>query len=167
MTTSASRTASVVRILGPALAMSMPSSAMASTATGLILSAGSDPADRTVTLSPARCLRYPAAICERPALCTQTNRTVGLSVMARASRDPSTGGSTAGEPRTCGGDLVGQGCGVGVQEGDETQPERTGDELHEDEHGHRGRGDAGEGVGEHPGDRHGGVREAGRAGEPV
>ena len=79
MTTSDSRTASTVRTFGVLPAMSMPSSAIASIATGLIRSFGSEPADSTSTRSPASARRKPAAICERPALCTQTNRTVGFS----------------------------------------------------------------------------------------
>jgi DNA-binding transcriptional ArsR family regulator len=47
ITTSEALTASVVRILGRSAAMSIPPSAMASTAMGLILSAGSEPAERT------------------------------------------------------------------------------------------------------------------------
>src|SRR5919107_2640358 len=64
--------------------MSMPTSAIACTATGLIRSAGSEPAERTSTVSPASCRSQPAAICERPALCTQTNRTLGLSLIDTA-----------------------------------------------------------------------------------
>ena len=40
------------------------------------VSAGSLPADRTSTRSPAICSRSAAAICERPALCTHTKRTL-------------------------------------------------------------------------------------------
>jgi hypothetical protein len=47
---------------GFSAAMSMPSSAIACTATGLILSAGSLPADRTSMAPPESCFRYPAAI---------------------------------------------------------------------------------------------------------
>src|SRR5690625_7146517 len=47
ITTSEALTASGVRMFGVAAVMSMPSSAMASTATGLSWSAGSDPAERT------------------------------------------------------------------------------------------------------------------------
>ena len=53
--------------------------AIAATATGLIWSAGSEPAESTSTRFPASARRYPAAICERPALCTQTKRTVGVA----------------------------------------------------------------------------------------
>jgi hypothetical protein len=60
--------------------MSMPTSRIASTAAGLIVSAGADPAERTSTVSPARWRSQPAAIWERPALCTQTNRTLGLLI---------------------------------------------------------------------------------------
>src|SRR5664279_2802248 len=81
MTTSARETESVVRILGVSALMLMPASRMAWTASGLIWSAGSDPADQITTWSPASCLSQPAAICDRPALWTQTNRTVGLWVM--------------------------------------------------------------------------------------
>jgi hypothetical protein len=52
ITTSEALTASVVRILGRSAAMSIPSSAMASTAMGLILSAGSEPAERTSIWPP-------------------------------------------------------------------------------------------------------------------
>ena len=59
--------------------MSMPTSAIACTATGLTWSAGIDPADRTSTRPPESAVRKPAAIWERPALCTHTNNTLGLS----------------------------------------------------------------------------------------
>src|SRR5688572_5135239 len=81
-TTSLTCTAEVVSSFGVVPAMSIPSSAIASTATGLTESAGAEPAESTSTRSPARCCGQPAAICERPALWTQTNRTVGLSLMA-------------------------------------------------------------------------------------
>src|SRR3954470_24572032 len=63
--------------------MSMPTSFMAVTATGLICPAGAEPAERTSTASPASARRKPAAIWERPALCTQTNRTLGLRAFMR------------------------------------------------------------------------------------
>jgi hypothetical protein len=62
----------------PRLVMSMPTSAIAATATGLIYSAGSPPAVRTSTLFPARWLRNPAAISDRPALCTHPNKTLSI-----------------------------------------------------------------------------------------
>src|SRR5690606_5386651 len=68
----------VVSTLGCSVRMSMPSSSIASTAVGLIWSAGAEPAERTSTAPPDRARRYPAAICDRPALCTQTNRADGL-----------------------------------------------------------------------------------------
>ena len=43
--------------------------------------AGMDPAERTSMRSPAMSRRKPAAIWERPALCTQTNRTEGFDVL--------------------------------------------------------------------------------------
>ena len=54
--------------------MSVPTSAIARTATGLMRSAGSDPAERISTASPARWRSQPAAICERPALCTHEQK---------------------------------------------------------------------------------------------
>jgi len=49
---------------------------------GLTESAGADPADRTSTRSPPRWARKAAAIWERPALWTQTKRTLfGVSLM--------------------------------------------------------------------------------------
>src|SRR5664279_2228902 len=61
--------------------MSMPTSAIAATADGFTWSPGILPAERTSTRPPPRWVRNPAAIWDRPALCTQTNRTLGLSVM--------------------------------------------------------------------------------------
>ena len=58
----------------------MPSSAIASIATGLIESFGAEPAERTSMRSCPKAFIKPAAIWERPALCTQTNSTVGLFV---------------------------------------------------------------------------------------
>src|SRR6476469_10851781 len=78
ITTSDSFTASVVRIFGILADMSMPSSAMASTAAGLTLSAGWEPADRTSIRPSPRVVRKAAAIWERPALWTQTDRTEGF-----------------------------------------------------------------------------------------
>src|SRR5674476_181186 len=62
--------------------MSIPSSSMASTATGLIWSAGIEPAERTSTAPPDIADRSPAAIWERPALWTQTNRALGRLVFS-------------------------------------------------------------------------------------
>ena len=84
ITTSEACTASGVRILGSAWVMSMPTSAIAATAAGLIDSLGADPAERTSTRSPARWVSHPAAIWERPALCTHTNNTLGLVLSWRA-----------------------------------------------------------------------------------
>src|ERR1700731_325667 len=85
ITTSLICTASAVRIVGVAAAMSIPSSAMAATATGLTSPAGLVPAERTSMRSPAMRLSKAAAICERPALWTQTNRTLGLSAIGYGS----------------------------------------------------------------------------------
>jgi hypothetical protein len=48
---------------------------MTSMTEGLSESAGAEPALRTDTRPPAYLVSSAAAICERPALCTQTNRT--------------------------------------------------------------------------------------------
>src|SRR5690606_11187430 len=82
ITTSESWTASRVSTVGVAAVMSTPCSAIAWTAAGLIESAGAEPAERTSMRSPARWRSQPAAIWERPALWTQTNRTLGRSDMA-------------------------------------------------------------------------------------
>src|ERR1035438_6353115 len=81
ITTSEDCTASAVRTFGVCAEMSMPTSAIAATADGLTWSPGMLPAERTSTSPPPRWARKPAAIWERPALCTQTNRTLGLSAM--------------------------------------------------------------------------------------
>src|SRR6188474_3432455 len=77
MTTSAARTTSSVQGFGNSAAMSMPTSAMARTAAWFTSSAGSEPPDQAIALSPARWLNQPSAIWERPALWTQRNSTVG------------------------------------------------------------------------------------------
>src|SRR4051812_6095489 len=79
ITTSDARTAASSSSFGwaPSARRSMPISAMASTTAGLMSSAGADPAERTTMRSPAWWVRRAAAICERPALWTQTNRTSG------------------------------------------------------------------------------------------
>jgi hypothetical protein len=82
MTTSESWTASSVSNFGCSDAMSMPISAIASTATGLIWSPGIEPAERTSTAPSDNAVRNPAAIWERPALWTHTKSTVGRSVMS-------------------------------------------------------------------------------------
>ena len=73
----------VVELLGMGAVgvRSMPSSAIASTTAGLISSAGAVPAERTTTRSPAWWASRAAAICERPALWTQTNSTSGRSAV--------------------------------------------------------------------------------------
>src|SRR5829696_3383493 len=124
-TTSAASTALSLKSFGCSPAMSMPTSAMASTATGLIDPAGADPADSTSTRSPARWRSQPAAIWERPALCTQTNRTVALSVISGL-----------------------QGRRGGVQQAQQRDGEAAARELHQDEHRDGRRADPGERVGE-------------------
>ncbi|OLT46140.1 hypothetical protein BJF88_04800 [Cellulosimicrobium sp. CUA-896] len=76
-TTSDACTASGVSTFGCWPVRSIPTSRMASTATGLMRSPGIDPADRTSTEPPPSSRRNPAAICDRPALCTHTNSTLG------------------------------------------------------------------------------------------
>src|SRR5262249_44930351 len=79
-TTSGARTISSVHGLGNSVRMSMPTSAIASTAAGLTVSAGSDPPENTSTRFAARCSSHAAAICDRPALCTHRKTTLGLSL---------------------------------------------------------------------------------------
>ena len=45
--------------------------------TSLTVTSGAVPADSTLTVPPARWAASPAASCDRPALCLQTNKTVG------------------------------------------------------------------------------------------
>jgi hypothetical protein len=58
--------------------MSMPRSAIASIAAGLISWLGSEPPDHATAASPANSVKNPIAICERPALWVHRNSTVGL-----------------------------------------------------------------------------------------
>ena len=60
--------------------MSTPISCIASSAAGLISSAGVEPAERTWMRPFERSLTRPAAIWLRPALCVQTNNTSGCSL---------------------------------------------------------------------------------------
>src|SRR5690349_13159461 len=152
MITSEDSAVSQSSFLGVWSVMSMPTSAIASTAAGLIVLPGAEPAERTSTVSPARWRSQPAAIWERPALCTQTNRTLGLSLMRRSFAGC---GNPGVEPR------------ARVQGEQQADADQQPDELGDDEAGHRRRGDAGERVGERPADGGGGVGEAGAAGEPV
>ena len=57
--------------------MSIPTSAIAATAVGLVSSPGLDPAENTLNLPRPRWRSHPAAIWERPALCTQRKSTEG------------------------------------------------------------------------------------------
>ena len=57
--------------------MSMPTSAMTSIAAGFTSLPGFEPPEKTSAPLPARCLSQPAAIWERPALCTQRKTTIG------------------------------------------------------------------------------------------
>ena len=60
--------------------------AHALTANGLICDAGVEPAERTRMAPPPSARAKPAAICERPALCTHTNKTSGLGCGAPVIR---------------------------------------------------------------------------------
>jgi hypothetical protein len=79
--TFAVRASSSVQRCGVSAEMSIPSSAMAATTAGLSVAAGSEPRDSTRTRSAACSRMSAAAICERPALCTHRNSTVGRFVM--------------------------------------------------------------------------------------
>ena len=83
ITTSAARTNSSVSGFGNSSLRSTPISFIASTAFGLTVSIGVEPAERTWILPSERSLSSPAAIWLRPALCTQTNSTSG-SAFVRA-----------------------------------------------------------------------------------
>ena len=126
--------------------MSMPTSAIAAIAAGLISLAGSEPPEHTATRSPARWRSQPAAICERPALCTQRN-------------------STAGDHGVI---SVGP-CGTDRGEVADQQRRRASgtDQLHHDERRGRRRFDPGERVRQRAGDRDRRVGEARRRREPV
>src|SRR5436190_6192496 len=121
--TSEASAASQVRWAGVWSVRSMPTSRMASTTAGLRASAGAEPAERTSTVSPARWRSQPAAIWERPALWTQTNRTVGLAISGILLGGPVQGQSsgTAGERRfgvllvVRDGDPAGGPAGIGVK----------------------------------------------------
>ena len=108
-------------MLGYGPVMSMPTSRIASTATGLIWSAGSEPAERTSTLSPARWRSQPAAIWERPALWTQTNRTLGLLTLVAPVRRR----SVVGVGRD---DVVGGAAGGGVEDQEQSDADDGADE---------------------------------------
>ena len=85
--TSAARTISSAHGWGSSRLMSMPFSAIAATAAWLSSAAGSEPPEKTSTRSPARWRIQPAAICDRPALWTHRNSTLGLrSVRSDSSR---------------------------------------------------------------------------------
>jgi hypothetical protein len=60
--------------------MSIPISCIASTTAGFMESAGADPADLTSTSPLDKWVKNAAAICDLPALCTQTNKTEGLLI---------------------------------------------------------------------------------------
>jgi hypothetical protein len=105
ITTSAAWTLSGLRGLGYSREMSRPISAMAATTAGLSWLAGSDPAEVTVTCPAAWWLSRAAAIWDRPALWTQTNRTSGVPVMAVVFR---LAGQVGGLP----GGWLGRGSGV-------------------------------------------------------
>src|SRR5829696_2003234 len=83
--TSAVRATSSDQGLGYSVEMSIPASAMASMAAALVWSAGSEPPENTSTESPARCRSQPAAIWDRPALCTQRNGTANSWPRRRAA----------------------------------------------------------------------------------
>src|SRR5438128_1341841 len=123
-TTSAARMISSVQGLGNSVRMSIPTSAIASMAAGLTVLAGSDPPEKTSTRSPTRWLSQPPAICERPALCTHRNRTLGLSLLKS-----STVGTVApfvisslGEDATW------------IEQADQPVGDGAADEVHRDEH---------------------------------
>src|SRR5262249_62369209 len=109
--------------------------ACGSRAAGLIVAARAVPAGRTTTRRRAWWSRRGAAIWERAALWTQTNRISGIRSVIDDLR--------------------------GVEEADQREGQRRADELHDDEHRRRRRGDPGEAVGKGAGDGDGGGGGAG------
>src|SRR5256886_11313618 len=156
-TTSAARVISSVQGLGNSVPMSIPTSAIASTATGLTVLAGSEPPEKTSTRSPTRWLSQPAAICERPALCTHRNRTLGLSLLKS---------STVGTVAPFVISSIGEDT-IWIEQPDQPVRDAGADELHQNEHRRRRRLAAGERVGQGAGDRDGGGGEARRPPGPV
>src|SRR4051794_22880902 len=100
-TTSAARTVSSVQGLGNSRAMSIPTSAIACTADELISPAGCEPPDRATAWSPARWLKYPRAIWERPALWVQRNSTTGLARIVSPGYSATTRPTPMSAPRIC------------------------------------------------------------------
>src|SRR5687767_8049628 len=127
-TTSAARTFSSVHRFGCAPEMSMPTSAIASTAAGFTCSAGSEPPEYATARSPASLVNHPRAICDRPALWTHRNSTLGGS----------SGSGIEG--------LLERGLGFGEQDPGGSDGEAGTEELGGDEAGGGGGADAGEGV---------------------
>ena len=109
---------------------------------------------------PARWLNQPSAICERPALCTQRNSTVGPSSASLASGSVRCRG---GRRRRSAGDGRGRGSGP-RRDGQRAPPTSWADDERRD-------ADAGvmpaKVLREGPADRDRGVGEAGRGREPV
>src|SRR5262249_8454839 len=69
----------VAQAWGWRVPMSIPTSAMAATATGLSRSAGSEPAEKPAIRPVARWSSQPSAIWDRPALWMHRNTTVGTA----------------------------------------------------------------------------------------
>jgi hypothetical protein len=77
ITTSAACTISTAKGLGNSEEMSIPTSRIASTAAAFRSAPGIEPPEYTSTRPFDRWRSQPAAICDRPALCTHTKSTVG------------------------------------------------------------------------------------------
>src|SRR5260370_13985570 len=126
-TTSAARMISSVQGLGNSVRMSIPTSAIAPTATGLIVLAGSEPPENTSTRSPTSWLSQAAVICERPALCTHRKRTLGLSLLKS---------STVGMVSAFVVSSIGEDA-IWIEQPDQPVGDGGSDEMHQD--AHRGR----------------------------
>ena len=85
----------------------------------------------------------------------------------RSSRPPRIGDGCGRGSVVWDDDVVGAAGGVGVERGDQAQPDQPTDDLGGDESRRGAGGDAGEGVGEDAPDGDRGVGEGGGAGEPV
>ena len=127
----------------------MPSSAIASTATGLTWSAGCEPADRTSIRSPAEVPQVAGG---------------HLGAAGVVDADEQDGGAVLAVMRW----LLGSRAGDGVEQERQGEPDaRRRRSCMSDERRRRDGRDAGERVGERAGDGDRRVGEAGGAGEPV
>src|SRR4051794_19577271 len=119
--------------------MSIPTSAIASTAAWFTRSPGSEPPDHAMARPPARWLNHPSAICDLPALCTHRNSTVGTA------SSPLCTAVLLDVPLGRDDDVVRDSGDIGIQRPDQHDRERSTDQLECHERRHRRWLDPGEG----------------------